>query len=123
MNTVAIAVRAKELAAVEGATVAKIKAQLVLDDYKAKDIAKAIKDLGLSKERANDFRGDFFNYLLTEAPETEAEVMEYIKANGTENIIKHAPVYIGEWKFANRLRAAVVAKMEAEAAKPKPKGK
>ena len=95
MNT--IIARIEELQA-QGLTTTKIKAYLQIEDYSAKDIAEAFKNIGLTGSKPRTFASDYYDWLATES-RTEAEATAYIMGTGefgetSKNVKAHKSHYL-----------------------------
>lgn len=87
--------------------IARVKAYLVIDGYKPKEIAEALKRLGVTGIR-KEFRASFHDFLVEKNP-TEAEATDYINGKGeygetSDNVKRHLNVYLNEYKLAKRIR-------------------
>tara|TARA_R110000744_G_C19371578_1_gene562732 strand:- start:27867 stop:28394 length:528 start_codon:yes stop_codon:yes gene_type:complete len=96
MNTTTIKARILDLQA-DGMTTAKIKAFLTIEDYSAKDITAAFKELGVTT-KPKTFASDYYNWLATEQ-RTEAEALSYIAGDGefgetSKNVQAHKSHYL-----------------------------
>ena len=68
-----------------GLIVSKIKATLILEDFKNSEIDKAIKEAGLVTARSSGFTYPDTLAYLSESPRTEKEFYEKILDEGTRN--------------------------------------
>lgn len=96
---------------------AMIKAHLVLDGYKTKEIVETLKALGVTGAK-KEFRAIFHDYLVEKNP-TEAEVTDYVMGKGeygetSENVKRHLSVYLNEYKLAKRIRDKYETKNKAK---------
>jgi hypothetical protein len=89
----------------EEMSVAKIRATLILEDFKLKDINKAIKAAELITPRES-FKADFYDWLV-EAPRTVEEATEYVNENGSDNVVKHLSAHLLVTKLVIKLRESL----------------
>lgn len=102
----------------EGVTeIARVKAYLVIDGYKPKEIAESLKRLGVTGIR-KEFRASFYDFLVEKNP-TEEEVIAYIEGKGeygetSDNVKRHLNVYLNEYKLTKRIRAKYESKSKTK---------
>tara|TARA_R110000782_G_scaffold150445_1_gene243119 strand:- start:252 stop:569 length:318 start_codon:yes stop_codon:yes gene_type:complete len=104
MSTI-ISVRIEELSDLP---VAKIRATLTLEDYKAADITSALKESGLSTKKVA-FAETFYGWLAIEERD-EDEVNAYIMGDGefgetSSNVQKHLNHYVNIANLARTIWA------------------
>lgn len=93
----------------EGLDLKKVRAYLVIEDYKNVDIEAAIKELGLSTKAKKGFAAEYYDW-LADGIRTEDEVIGFIQGNGeygetTPNIKKHKSHYLNIWELTVKVRA------------------
>ena len=76
----------------------KIKAYLQIEDYSAKEITAAFKDLGLTGSKHKTFASEYYDWLATES-RTEEEATAYILGTGefgetSKNVKAHKSHYL-----------------------------
>lgn len=96
---------------------ARVKAYLIIDGYKAKEIKEALKRLGVTGIR-KEFRASFHDFLVEKNP-TEAEVTDYVMGKGeygetSDNVKRRLNVYLKEYKLANRIRVKYEGKSKSK---------
>lgn len=96
---------------------ARVKAYLIIDGYKPKEITEALKLMGITGIR-KEFRSYFHDFLVEKNP-TEEEAIAYIEGKGeygetSDNVKRHLNVYLNEYKLANRIRAKYESKSKSK---------
>jgi len=93
----------------EGLDLKKVRAYLVIEDYKNVDIEAAIKELGLSTKAKKGFAAEYYDWLAGSA-RTKTEAEDFIAGTGeygetTPNIKKHKSHYLNIWDLTARVWA------------------
>ena len=84
-------------------TVKIIRAHLVIEGYKDKEVNEALKEEGIVGTKVG-FTANYFDW-LAEDYRTEAEVKDYIlNPDNSENTIKHLRVHTGVADLVRRVR-------------------
>ena len=94
--------RINELRA-QGLTDTKVRAFLILEDFSAKDITAAFKELGGAK--ADSFKSTYYTW-LSEARRSRVDAEVYIIENGSDNVIKHKGAHMSVWELADMIWAS-----------------
>ena len=84
--------RITELEVALSGDVKKIKATLVLEDYKNSEIEKGIKEAGLKAAAKKGFAGEFYDWLAAEPrgmDEAKDYVMDSANSNNVHNHLSH----------------------------------
>lgn len=55
-------------------------------------------------EGRTNIRNELFEYIILNPTCTEADVVAFVKKNGTENMIKNADRYVGFWEWGCKIR-------------------
>ncbi len=92
--------RVKELVG-EGKTLALVRATLLVEGYKSKEIAAATK--GIAANKAGDgFNERFFDYLAEER-RSDAEIRAFCEEYGSENTIRQFSWYARIGKLSQKV--------------------
>ena len=87
----------------QGMSTAKVKAFLTLEDYSAKDIAAAMKEMGATS-KPKTFASDYYDWLAS-SKRTAEQAVAYIQGTGefgetSKNVKAHQSHYLNIWSLS-----------------------
>ena len=98
----------------EGDTITVLRARMTIEGYKPKVITEAIAEAKAAgtldvQERSTGFVKGFYTFLKT--ARTEAEVLDYIHTDTSNNVKNHETHYLGVWSLTVAVREEMAAEL------------